>query len=476
MLSLAGGLVGLLIGVWGMDAIAASGGVNMPYGVEVKLDPAVFAFAFGVTVLTGALFGLLPALRFSRPDLNEALKEGGRASSVSPSRNRLRSLLVVSQVAIAVVLLTGAGLMARSFLNYLRVNPGFAPENVLTLEYRLPRGKYPEPQRQLRFHEQAVARVAALPGVESAATVMTIPHGAGFGETGFVLPDRAAPQAGREPRAQVNRVGEGYFRTMRIPILRGRVFSAQDRPDSPPAIVINQTMARRYWPDVDPVGKQARLLGADAAAVIIGVVGDVKNSSLDEPEIPQIYTAYAQQPDIFASMVVRTSGDAEGFSNAVRGAIWSVDPDQPVWKVRTLDFLLRRSIGGQRFMAQLLGALSALALALSAAGIYGALAYAVSQRTHEIGVRMALGARPADALRLIVGQGMKLALAGVLLGALSAFALTHWMEKLLFKVRATDPLTFVVIPSLLVTVALLACWIPARRASRLDPMVALRNE
>jgi putative ABC transport system permease protein len=366
--------------------------------------------------------------------------------------------------------------MARSFLNYLRVNPGFDPENVLTLEYRLPRDKYREPQQQRRFHEQAVARVSALPGVESAATVMTIPHGAGPSETGFVLPDRAAPQTGREPRALTNHVGAGYFHTMRIPVLRGRVFTAQDQIDTPPVIVINQTMSRRYWPNENPIGKQTRLLGSNVTASVIGVVGDVKSLSLDEPEIPQIYTAYAQQPNIFASMVVRTSSDADSFTNAVRGAIWSVDPDQPIWKVRTLDFLLQRSISGQRFMARLLGALSALALILAAVGIYGALAYAVSQRTHEIGVRMALGARPVDALRLIVGQGMKLALAGVMLGLAGAFALTRWMEKLLFGIGATDPLTFAAVPLLLTTVALLACWLPARRASRLDPMVALRDE
>jgi len=476
MLSLAGGAAGLLIGVWGMDALAASGGIVLPFGVKVKLDPVVFGFTFGMTLLTGVLFGLLPALRFSRPDLNDALKEGGRSSGANLGRSRLRSALVVAQVALAIVLLTGAGLMVRSFVNYLRVDPGFDPKNLLTLEYRVPRNKYPEPKQQQQFHEQVVARVSALPGVESAATVMSVPHGAGIGESGFVLPDRAAPPEGQEPRAQVNRTDGNYFRAMRIPLLKGRVFSAQDQPDAPRAIVINQTMARRFWPNEDPIGKQVHLLSPDVQATVIGVVGDIKHFSLDEPELSQLYLAYAQRPDIFASLVVRTSGDALGFSNAVRGAIWSIDKDQPVWKVRTMEFLLDRSLGGQRFMVRLLGVFSLLALALAAVGIYGAMSYAVSQRTNEIGIRMALGAQTGDVLRMVIGQGMALAMTGVAIGLLAALGLTRLMANQLFGVSATDPLTFTGIALLLISVALLACYLPAQRAAKVDPMIALRGE
>jgi putative ABC transport system permease protein len=476
LLSLMGGALGLLLGVWGMDALAASSAVNLTPLVEVKLDRYVFGFTCGAALLTGVLFGLFPALRFSRPDLNEALKAGGRSASASLGRSRLRGSLVVAQVALALILLVGAGLMVRSFMNLAGVDPGFDGNNVLTLEYRVPRNKYPKPLQQWRFHEQAVAAVQALPGVESAAAVGAIPHGGNVGVTSFTLPDRAAPPAGQEPRAQSNRADTNYFRTMKIPLVQGRVFSPQDKADAPLVIVINQTMARNYWPNANPLGQQVHLPDFDMTASVIGVVGDVRHDSLDELAQPQVYLPYAQHPHIFASMVVRTTGDPQSFANAVRGAIWSVDKDQPVWKVRTLDSLLQRSLGYQRFLLQLLGAFAALALLLAAIGIYGVLAYAVSQQTREFGVRMALGAQASDIFRLILGQGMKLTLGGMGIGLLGAFWLTRLMKTLLFDVSVTDPLTFLLIVLLLMIVALFACWIPARRATKVDPMIALRCE
>jgi putative ABC transport system permease protein len=480
LLALVGGALGLLIGAWGMDALAANSAVNLPPMVEVRLDRAVFGFTFGASILTSLIVGLLPALRSSRPDLNEALKEGGRTAGEGRGGHRLRGSLVVTQIALALVSMIGAGLMVRSFINLRGVDVGFDPRNVLTLEYRVPRNKYPEPQQQWRFHEQVVARVQALPGVESAAAIGAVPHGGNVGGSGFVLPDRAAPPAGQEPRAQTNRADSHYFRTMKIPTLRGRVFTEQDRLDSPPVIVINRTMADRYWPNEDPIGKRVRLLSPDVTASVVGVVGDVKHYSLDEPELPQIYLAYAQQPHIFASLVVRTNGDAMNFSNAVRGAIWSVDKDQPVWKVRTLEWLLQRSLGPGRFMAQLLGAFSALAMLLAGVGLYGVMSYAVTQRTHEIGVRAALGATGTDILRLMLKQGLALALIGLAIGLLASIGLTRLMKglmkELLFGVSANDPLTFTLIAGLLTLVALLACLIPARRAAKVDPMVALRRQ
>ena len=476
LLALASGVIGLLIGVWGMDALAANGAANLPPLFVVKLDSTVFGFTLCATLLTSLFFGLLPAWRFSQPDLNETLKEGGRSGGTNPARNRLRGLLVVAQVALSLVLLAGAGLMVRSFVNLLRVEPGFDPNNVLTLEYRVPRNKYPEPQQQWRFHEQVVARVQALPGVESAAAVMAIPHGGNAGGSGFTLPDRAASPTGQEPRAQTNRADSYYFHTMKIPVLQGRVFTAQDQTQTPPVVVINQTMARQYWPQGDAVGQQVHLLSPDLTATVIGVVGDIRHLSLDESAQPQVYLAYAQQPHIFASLVVRTRGDANSFANAVRGAIWSVDSEQPVWKVRTLEFLLQRSLGGQRFLLQLIGALAVLALVLAAVGIYGVIAYAVSQRTHEIGIRLALGAQPRNILQMVLGQGLKLALLGIACGVMTALALTRLMKTLLFGVGATDPLTFGAVALLLLLVVLLACWIPARRATKVDPLIALRCE
>ncbi len=476
LLSLMGGILGLLLGVWGMDVLAASSAVNLSPLVEVKLDRFVFGFTCGAALLTGVLFGLLPALRFSRPDLNEALKAGGRSAGAGPGSSRLRGTLVVAQVALALVLLVGAGLMVRSFMNLTGVDPGFDGNNVLTLEYRVPRNKYPEPQQQWRFHEQAVAAVQALPGVESVASVGAIPHGGNVAEASFTLPDRAAPPAGQEPRAQSNRADTNYFRTMKIPLVQGRVFSPQDKSDAPLVIVINQTMARRYWPNANPLGKQVHLPDFAVTASVVGVVGDVRHDSLDEAAQPQVYLPYAQHPHIFASMVVRTTGDPQSFANAVRGAIWSVDKDQPVWKVCTLDSLLQRSLGYQRFLLQLLGGFAALALLLAAVGIYGVLAYAVSQQTREFGIRMALGAQASDIFRLILGQGLKLTLGGVAIGLLGALGLTRLMNSLLFNVSATDPLTFLMIVFLLMIVVLFACWIPARRATKVDPMIALRCE
>jgi putative ABC transport system permease protein len=476
LLSLMGGGLGLLLGVWGMDALAASSAVNLPPLVEVKLDWMVFGFTLGATILTSLVFGLLPALRFSRLDLNDALKDGSRTAGAGRSSQRLRSALVVTQMALALVLMVGAGLMARSFLNMRGVEPGFDERNVLTLEYRVPRNKYPEPEQQWRFHEQVVARVQALPGVESAAVVGAIPYSGNVGGAGFTLPERATPPAGQEPRAQTNRVDANYFRTLKIPVLQGRVFTEQDQLKTAPVIVVNQTLVRRYWPNENPLGKQVHLLSPDVTASVIGVVGDVRHYSLDEPDLPQIYVAYAQQPHIFASLAVRTAGDPLSLANAVREAIWSVDKEQPVWKVRTLEWLLQRSLGPQRFLLQLLGTFSALALLLASVGIYGVLSYAVTQRTREIGIRAALGATGADILRLVLKQGVKLSLLGLSLGLLAALPLTRLMKGMLFGVNTTDPLTFAGIALLLALVALMACWIPARRATKVDPLVALRCE
>lgn len=476
LLALLGGVLGLLLGLWGIDLMGAQNPVELLPQADIRLDRTVLGFTLGLSVLTGIVFGLAPALRFSTPDLVEALKEGGKGAGAGAGRNRLRSALVVVQVAIALILLIGSGLMVKSFRQLTQVAPGFDPHNVLTMEYRVPRNKYPEPRQQWEFHRRVVERVRAVPGVEAAAAVLALPHSGNMGTTTFVPLNLPEPPQGQEPRAQINRTDEHYFAALRIPLLRGRVFTEHDKADAPPVVVINQTMAQRYWPNQDPVGQAVRLLENNVTATIIGVVGDVKHYSLDEPATAQIYTSYPQQPHIFTTLVVRTTSDPLALARAVRGAVWSVDKDQPVWKVRTLEFLLDRSLGSQRFLMWLLTGFSLLALTLAAVGVYGVISYAVTQRTHEIGVRLALGAQRRDIVRLVAGQGMMLAGVGVGIGLIAAFLLTRFLAQLLFNVSPTDPLTFAGVALLLLIVALVACLVPSRRATKVDPMIALRYE
>jgi putative ABC transport system permease protein len=474
LLWLIGGISGLLLGSWSVELLMTGSPTELPPGIDVKFDVTVFGFTFAIALLTGIAFGLAPALRFSRPEVHDLLKEGGKGAGEISGSSRLRGALVVSQVALALVLLIGSMLLVKSFRALLQVNPGFDPRNLLTMEYRVPRNKYPEPAQQWAFHQQVVERVQALPGVQAASVVLALPHSGNFGTTTFIPLDRPIPPRGQEPRAQSNRADPYYFRAMDIPLLRGRVFTEQDRMDTQPVVVINQAMAERYWPGQDPIDKGIRLPDNNLTARVAGVVGNIKHNSLDEPTEAQIYLAYAQVPHIFATLVARTTGDPLAAANAVKQAVWSVDKDQPVWKVRTMEFLLQRAVSGSRFMMRLLAVFAGLALLLATVGIYGVISYSVSQRTHEIGVRMALGAGRRDIVRLVVGHGLVLILIGTAAGIVTALALTRFMTTLLFNVSPTDPLTFVTISLLLGAVAVLACYLPARRATKVDPMVALR--
>jgi putative ABC transport system permease protein len=439
------------------------------------MDGAVLAFAAGITALTGVLFGLVPALHFSKPDVNESLKEGGH--TIAGGRHgRMRAALMVAQVAITLILLVGSGLLLKSFSRVLRVNPGFDPDHLLTMEYRVPRNKYPEGRQQWAFHHEVVERVRALPGVRSAAVVMALPFSGNGGSTNFVLLDRPAPEPNKEPIAQMNRAHPDTFQTLGIPLLRGRGVTEQDTPDSPPVVLINQQFAKQYWPNGDPIGKQIKFLPGGEIATIIGVAGDIKQYSLEDRSVPQIWTVYAQNPHIFATLAVRTATDPMSIAETVRAAVWSVDKDQPVWKVRTMQMLIDRAVGERLFVLKLLGAYSLTALLLAAIGIYGVIAYSFSQRTHEIGIRMALGAQSGDVVGLVLRQGLKMTLLGVASGLIASVALTRLLEKMLFEVKSTDVVTFAGVGALLAGVALLACWLPARRATKIDPMVALRYE
>ncbi len=475
LLSLAGGGLGLLLARWGLEALRRLP-QNFVSGEEVRVDVSVLLFTLAVAVLTGWLFGLAPAIQLARPELHTMLKEGGRSGGEGAKWNRVRGAFVVTQVALSLLLLVGGGLLIRSFDKLLRVDPGFKPENMLTLEYRLPRNKYQQSDAQWNFHRQVVERIREVPGVKSASLVGGLPFSGNGGSTGVILPDREIPPRGKEPVVRFNTAIPNYFETMGIPLIKGRIFNEQDRLNTPRVFIINQTMARRFWPDQDPIGKQIKIDADSPAGTVIGVVGDAKHYTLGEEAQPQMYDAYSQSPGIFATVVVRSIVDPMSLAEPVRQAVWKVDSDQPMWKVRTLESLIDRSVANNRFLMALMGVFAALALALTVIGLYGVMSYAVSQRTQEIGVRMALGAGARNIHRMALRQGMTLVLIGVAIGLAAAWLLTRLIANLLFGVSATDPLTFGSIPLVLMLVALLACWIPARRATKVDPIVALRYE
>ena len=473
LLALLGGGIGLLLARWGIDLLLAVNPGVLPRG-EVRLDAAVLLFTLGASVLTGLLFGLTPAWQMSRLDLNKSLKEGGRAGG--EGAHRARGVFVVVQMALALVLLVGGALFIKSFYSLLQVDPGFKPDNLLTLEYRLPRNKYVESSAQWEFHRQVVEQLRAVPGVQSAALIRGLPLTGNSGSVRIALPDGETPPKGQEPQVLFNTATPDYFATIGIPFVKGRLFGDGDRLDTPVAFVINQTMARRFWPNQDPVGKQIKIVGDDTAGTVVGVVGDAKQDWLSEEQRPQLYNCYSQSPGFFATVVVRTKVEPTSLSQAVREAVWKVDKDQPVWKVRTLESLMAYNVADKRFLMLLMVVFAGLALTITAVGLYGVVNYTAGRRTHEIGIRMALGARAADVLKLVVSQGMRLALTGVGVGLIASFALTRFIQSLLFGVSATDALTFAGVAMLLGGVALLACYIPARRATKVDPLTALRHE
>ena len=475
LLALLGGGIGLLLARWGMDLLLTANPGVLPRG-EVRLDAPVLLFTLGASVLTGFLFGLAPAWQVSRLDLHTTLKEGGRCVGDGAGALRARSVFVVVQMALALVLLVGGALFVKSFYRLLQVDPGFKPENLLTLEYRLPRNKYVEGTAQWEFHRQVVEQLRAVPGVQSAALIRGLPLTGNSASVGITLPDGETPPRGQEPQALFNTATPDYFATMGIPFVKGRLFGDGDRLDTPVVFVINQTMAHRFWPGQDPIGKRVKIVGDDTPGTVVGVVGDAKQDWLSEEQRPQIYNCYSQSPGFFATVVVRTKVEPMSLSQSVREAVWKVDKDQPVWKVRTVESLLAYNVADKRFLMLLMVVFAILALTITAIGLYGVVNYTVGRRTHEIGIRMALGARAGDVLKLVVSQGMWLAMTGVGVGLIASFALTRFIQSLLFGVSATDALTFTSVSALLGGVALLACYIPARRATKVDPLIALRYE
>jgi putative ABC transport system permease protein len=484
LLAGAGGAVGLLIGWWGVDALVALSPFDQLRESEVGMDANVAWFTFALTVLTGLLFGLAPALKSSKPDLNESLNIGGRGATAGAG---LRSALVVSELALSLVLLAGAGLMIRSFLRLQSVDSGFDPRNLLTLRLSLPEARYPEAQQVISFYQQLTDRLGRLPGVESVAATHALPLSGMGGVRPFTVEGRPRQEPGKVPDVQYRMVSPGYFRTMKIPLIRGRDFTKQDEGQAVGVVIINQAFQRRYFPDEDPVGKRITLGGFDdQLGEVVGVVGDVRHWWAGTEAEPEMYWAYSQawlarSPTLSRlrrslTLALRTDGDPQSLIRDVRREVVAVDKALPVTGVRTMEERMGASLAGKRFNTLLLSLFAALALILAVVGLYGVISYTAAERTRDIGVRMALGAQTGDVLRLVIGRGMTLTLAGVGIGLLASFALTRLMKDMLFEVGSTDPLTFVAIAVLLTAAALTACYIPARRATKVDPMVALRHD
>ncbi len=484
LLAFLGGTIGLLLAIWGIDLLRSASIDSLPTTAVIKLDGKVLIFTLLVSLVTGIVFGLAPAFAAAKADLHDTLKEGGRGSGPGGRSAWLRSTLVVSEVALSLVLLVGAGLLVRSFVRILDTDPGFKPRNLLTMQLAL-NAKQDEGAKVLNFFNDLNGRIKSLPGVESAAFSNGIPLG-GTADTSFAIVGRAKPEPGKQPQTMLYIPSPDYLQAMGIRLIKGRFFTMQDTQDSPRVAVIDEMFARQQFPNEEPLGHYLAGDGKDNPdAEIVGVVAHVKHFGLDAEERvqPQLYLPFNQAPDDLLpilsprmSLVIRTTTDPLSVVAAVRREVQTLDPNQPVFNVSTMEKTLDQSLGTQRLSMALLAVLASLALILAAVGIYGVMSYTVTQRTHEIGIRMAIGAQRRDVFRLVIGRGMVLVLIGVALGLIASFSLTRLMRTMIFGVAPTDPATFVTIAILLTSVALVACYVPGRRATKVDPLVALRYE
>jgi putative ABC transport system permease protein len=484
LVSLAGGAVGLLLAYAGVRALVAADVRNLPRADEIGIDGTVMLFTFAVSLFAGVLFGLAPAVHTATPDLHGALKEGGRGTTADRGSHALRRSLVVTEVALALTLLTGAGLLLKSFARLQQVDPGFDPANLLTFNLSLPQVRYPSDTTQIAFFDQVLPAIAGVPGVGGVGGTSVMPFGGGWTTGSFEIEGYQPPENQPGPWGDLRIVSPGFFEALRIPLLRGRYLTDEDRAGTREVAVIDQEFVRRYWPKENPIGKRFTFGPPDGVTdttqnqwiEIVGVVGHAAHEGLDADPRVQLYLSYRQTARPAMAVAVRTQGNPERYVNLVRDAVRSVDPDQPISNIARMDELLSRSVGERRLSMMLLSLFSGIALVLASVGIYGVMSYSVTERSRELGVRIALGADRSDVLRLVLRQGMRLAILGIGIGLAAALALTRLIESQLYGVTATDPTTFVLVAGVLAATALVANLIPAIRATRLDPAVVLREE
>jgi len=475
-----GALAGLPLAAWGIRLLLSLSPADFPRLQEINIDLRVLVFTLVAAVVCGLIFGVAPAFQSLRLNLNASLKEGGRGAADGSTGRRVRNALAVAEVAFSMILLVGAGLMIKSFLKLQAVSPGFRSEQILTMHLSLPHVKYNTDEKVNLYNRQLLERIRAVRGVEAAGLSISIPPNNLDVSDSFTIEGNPWPAGSTPPFVPIVMTSPGYFSALGVPLLQGRDFNEADKPDSPQVVIVNRVLAEQYFPDGNPIGKRLKIGGPERPRnpwmEIIGVVGDAKYSGLDSKPEPAYYTALEQNVWGSAYLVVRASSNPASLAGAIRKEIWELDGDIPIANLATMDQLISESIAQPRFRSLLIGIFAALALLLASIGTYGVISYSVTQRRHEIGIRMALGAKSRDVMALVIGRGMAIALTGVAIGVIGSFALTRLLESLLFEISTTDQTTFLEVSALLIVVALLACWIPARRASKVDPMTALRCE
>jgi putative ABC transport system permease protein len=479
LLALIGGVAGVLLALWGVELLKVIGAQTVPRLGEVNVDFTVLGVTLAVAVGTGIIFGLVPGLASARPELTEALKEGGRSSTQGTGRNRLRNGLVIAEVALALVLLSGAGLLMKSFARLQNVNPGFNPRNALTFEVSLPKIQYPDDPSIVRFNNEAHRRMAALPAVQAAAFSTILPLAGTNSDSSFAIEGRPSNENNPSPDEEKRQVSPDYFRALQIPLIKGRFFTDADKADAPPVIVVNQAFAKKFWPNQDAVGKRIVMGGMSEHPnwiTIVGVVGDVRHFGLDVDPKPEMYVPFAQDPYFTSIYVVRSNQDPRSLLPAIRREIQAINSAVPLANVRTFEQVISDSVAPRRLSVVLLGVFAGVAVLLASVGIYGVMSFLVVQRTQEIGVRMALGAQRSDVLKLILGRSLKLISAGAAIGLVVTLISTSALQALLYNVSAFDTPTFVLVTIFLAAVALAASYLPAMRATKADPMTALHAQ